>query len=363
MSSFVFSRDFTSRLVSPLQRNRSALRLVVITLLLLTVFTIFSPVPFLGVINFQSMGFQVAEVSLLSLAMMLSMLTGGIDLSVVSIMNLSAIMTAKLLAANHVPAGSWGPLLLCIAAGVGLGAVCGALNGLLITRARITPILATLGTMQLLNGVAIIWTRGASVLVSQDDFINIGNGTIAGIPIPFAILLVTSLAVALLINRTALGMRLTLVGANPTAARFSGLDNNRVLLVTYVTSGFLAAVAGIVIASRSASANPDYGATYILLAIVIVVLGGVNPYGGYATVGGVVLAAICLQIVGSGFNFMRFSLFAYEIAQGLIVIGVLVIDALSDRGILKFPQRRRRRRSGNVAGSTAEEEEDPVAAE
>jgi simple sugar transport system permease protein len=133
------------------------------------------------------------------------------------------------------------------------------------------------------------------------------------------------------VNRTGIGLRLQLVGANPTAARYSGLNNARVLMMTYISSAFLSSIAGILIAARSASANADYGASYVLLAIVIVVLGGVNPLGGYGTVTGVVLAAFVLQLVHSGFSQIGYSDFLYSIAQGGILIGVMALNTLSTR--------------------------------
>jgi simple sugar transport system permease protein len=215
--------------------------------------------------------------------------------------------------------------------GIAAGTACGVLNGLIITKLRVTPILATLGTLQLLNGIAIIWTGGMAIYGMPDAFLNIGTGYVANIPVPVVILLVAAIATAVFVNRTGIGLRLKLVGANPTAARYSGLNNNRVLMMTYIGSALLASVAGVLIAARSASANADYGASYVLLTIVIVVLGGVNPMGGSGTVSGVILAAFVLQFVSSGFNQVGFNNFLYSIAQGCILIGVMGLNSVSGR--------------------------------
>src|SRR3712207_536102 len=164
-----------------------------------------------------------------------------------------------------------------------------------------------------------------------EAFLALGLNTVALVPISFLALVLISVALAVLINRTPLGTKLRLVGANPTAARFSGINNRRVLLMTYVVTGLLAGGAGIIIASRSASASPDYGSSYLLLAIVIAILGGTNPFGGYGTVLGVVLATVTLQMVSSGFNIMRLSPFEYTIAQGVILVVVMALDVTHRR--------------------------------
>ena len=234
-------------------------------------------------------------------------------------------MTTKLFVASGIAAGAdagAGQLLLFIVAGLAAGTACGLLNGALIAKVGVTPILATLGTMQLFNGLAIAWTGGKAVYGLPPAFLDIGAGRVLGVPTPVLVLLGGAVIAAVLLNRTGLGLRLKLVGANPTAARYSALHTDRVIVWTYVASAFLASLAGIVLASRSASASADYGASYILLAIVIVVLGGVNPMGGFGTVTGVVLAAFTLQMVSTGFNQVGFDAFAYQVAQGVILIVV-----------------------------------------
>jgi simple sugar transport system permease protein len=325
--------DASARLVRRMLAERGVTRLFVLAVVVLIFFSLTSA-SFLTLINFQSMGLQVSEIGLLSLAVMITMLTGGIDLSIVAIANVAALVTAKLFAAHGGltgGGGGLGPTVAYIAAGVAAGTACGVINGALIAKLRITPILATLGTMQLLNGLAIAWTGGKAVYGMPDSFLNIGTGYVGSVPIPVLILLAAAVLTAVFVNRTGIGLRVKLVGANPTAARFSGLNNDRVLMATYLVSAFLSSLAGIVIASRSASASADYGASYVLLAIVIVVLGGVNPLGGFGTVTGVVLGAFTLQMVSSGFNQVGLSAFLYQIAQGVILIAVMGLNTVSER--------------------------------
>jgi simple sugar transport system permease protein len=325
----VLRGDASERVVRRLLSQRDIVSLVLIALAVMAVFTLTTDT-FMTTISFQVMGFQVAEVALLSLAVMISMLTGGIDLSVVSISAISAIVIAKLFAAAGESAST--PLLVGICA-VGLlaGAACGVLNGFLIARLQITPILATLATLQILNGIGIGWTGGEALYGMPNSFLNLGGGYVAKVPIPILFLVVGAVLTAIFVNRTGMGLRIKLIGANETAAHYSGLNPTRVIYATYVASGLLAALAGIVITARAASASADYGTSYLLLAIVIVVLGGVNPLGGYGTVLGVLLSAFVLQMVSTGFNMVGFNAFAYQIAQGAILIAVIGLNTLSQR--------------------------------
>lgn len=325
----------TRRIVGVLQERRSLSRLLALALAVLVGFSVLSPDIFFSVVNFQTIAFTVPEIGLLSLAIMVAMLTGGIDLSIVSVANLTALTTATLFAAAGGADATGGHAVLLtvlfVAAGLLVALLAGLFNGFLVAVVGVTPILATLGTMQLYNGIAIAWTGGEVLYGMPEAFLAIGINTVALIPISFVAFVLVAAALAVLLDRSPLGTKLRLVGANPTAARFSGIRNRRVLLTTYVVTGLLAGIAGVIIASRSASASPDYGASYLLLAIVVAVLGGTNPFGGFGTVLGVVLATVTLEMVSSGFNIMRLSPFEYTIAQGLILVAVMVLDAVHRR--------------------------------
>lgn len=317
-------------------------------------FAVLNPGVFLNPVNLQNIGLVAPEIGLLSLAVMIAMLTGGIDLSVVAIANgtaitVSSLYTAVLSAQGQEAADSMTPLILI--AGVAVGAALGAINGVLVSVVGITPILATLGTMQLYNGLAIVWTGGITVSGAPSGLTSIGSAAVLGVPVLLIILIAAAVALAVLINRTAIGRKIALQGANPVASKYSGISPRSTLMMTYVTSGLLAAIAGLVFVSRSSAASADYGSSYVLLVIVIVVLGGTNPNGGFATVLGVVLAALTLQVLSSGFTAMRLSAFEYAIAQGVILVGVMVLDQV------KYKTRKRRPSTNSESqGSLAEAE-------
>jgi simple sugar transport system permease protein len=318
--------------------------MMVLTVGAFALFTFLNPTVFLDPLNITNMAVAAPEVGLLAIAVMLAMLTGGIDLSVVAIANATAITIAGLSA--HYPHAGGLTTLLIVVAGLVVGLICGAINGLLISRVGITPILATLGTMQVFNGLAIVYTGGETLYGVPAQLTAFGEATVGGLPLLFIVLIAAAAAVAVVLNRTPLGLKLLLQGSNEKAARYSGIKETRTLMATYLMSGGLAALSGVLIVARNPTASADYGSSYVLLVIVIAILGGTNPTGGFGTVTGVVLATLTLQIVQTGFNIMRLSNYEYAIAQGVILILTLVIDQTSRRRRVNKP----RKLSPKVAG-------------
>lgn len=310
-------------LVSPIGR------LAVITVLIFVALSLLAPGRFVSLDNLTSMAFQFPEFALLSLAMMLAMMTGGIDLSVVGIANLSAILAGLVLTrAGPEASGAVAAVALCgaIVVSVAVGAVCGVINGLAIGGFALPPILATLGSGLIYTGLGVAITNGSAVLGFPAAFAVIGNGSLVGIPVPLIVFAVAALAVSFMLVRTAYGIRVELLGTNPLASRFAGIDDFAVTIRTYVISGMLAAVAGLVVMSRANSAKADYGSSYMLLSILICVLGGINPSGGFGKVSGLVLAVLSLQFLSSGLNMLQVSNFAREFIWGGLLLLVMVVN-------------------------------------
>jgi simple sugar transport system permease protein len=285
--------------------------------------------------NFQSMAFQLPELGILSLAMMITMLTGGINLSIISSANLSGIITAMILTHFITPetggAGSGGTILLALSAGLATSAAIGLLNGFLIAVVDVSPILATLGTMILVRGLCIVLTKGYVISGFPKPLLFIGNGLILGIPMPIIIFCLTAGVMALLLNRTPLGVNIYLIGSNPTACHFAGVNNTSVLLRTYLLSGLYAGIAAIIMIARFNSAKADYGESYLLMTVLASVLGGTSAAGGFGRVSGLVLALVILQLVSSGLNLLRVSAFLTIAIWGLILILVMVVNYLTAR--------------------------------
>jgi simple sugar transport system permease protein len=284
---------------------------------------------FMLVGNFQSMAFQLPELGILTLAMVFAMLTSGINLSIIASANLSGIVMAIILT-RTVPSdatgiGIVGIVILAIVAGLATSGLIGLLNGFLIAVLDISPILATLGTMIMGGGLALVLTNGSVISGLPPAMLWIGNGFILGIPVPILIFTACALIMALILRRTPLGTRIHLIGSNPTACFFSGVNNRTVLIRTYIISGIYAGVAAMIMISRFNSAKADYGESYLLLTILAAVLGGVNPAGGFGRVAGVTLSVMILQIISSGLNLIGVSNFLTLSLWGGILIFVMVI--------------------------------------
>ena len=191
------------------------------------------------------------------------------------------------------------------------------------------PILATLGSGLVFTGFAIAMTGGSAVMGFPDTVALIGNAQVFGIPIPLILFSLLATILHLILTRTAFGLSVTMYGANPLAALYAAINLNRMLLKVYVISGMFSSVAGLIVMSRANSAKADYGSSYLLLAVLIAVLGGVNPYGGYGRVIGVVLAVLSMQFLSSGLNMLQVSNFARELIWGVLLIVVMVLNTHS----------------------------------
>ncbi len=318
--------------------NGDLSRLLAGTILIFVLMSVLNPEKFLTFRNFVSMSYQFPELGIFSLAIMISLITGGIDLSVISIANLSGILAAFLLTAVTASNASlWiGTSVLII---IATSALCGILNGILIAYLGITPILATLGTMQLYMGISFVMTKGTAVAGYPEPFLFIGNGTIASVPIPLVLFLSFILILHIVYTRTRFGVQLFMTGTNPTAAWFSGIDTRTLIVKTYTLSGMLSGIAGLIMIARTNSAKADYGSSYLLQAVLVAILAGVNPRGGYGNVWGVVLAVVALQLLSSGLNMLMFheffrgfiNNFTKEFTWGILLLLVMVINTYSQR--------------------------------
>jgi simple sugar transport system permease protein len=306
--------------------------LVAVNLLVLLAGASIAGVSFVSVDNLQSMAVQIPELGLLAIGVALTMISGngGIDLSGIAVANLCGIVAA--LTAPHWVSPDDYPLAFAFAfAGVCLcaGLVCGFINGVLVSRAGLTPIIATLGTSLAFTGVSVVLTNGSGVRLGYieplDDF---GHMPVLGIPICFALFIAIAAAIGGALRFTPFGVRLYLLGCNSKAARFAGFNQRGLLMVTYTLSSLLAAIAGYVIAARISSVKWDYGTSYVLISILIAVMAGVKPAGGYGRITCVVLSAAALQILSSMFNFLDISNFFRDFAWGLLLLIFLAVSRI-----------------------------------
>ena len=309
-------------------------QLLLITAVVFVAMAALSPEKFLRFYNFELISFVFPELGLLSIAIMVAMLTGGIDLSIIGVANLAGVLAGVLF--HHLAPGASASLgLSAVVGGVALalavGVLAGAFNGFLIAKLKITPILATLGTSQVFTGLALVLTGGPAIVGFPAGWNFIGNGKIAGVAAPFLIYVVLAATISFVLSRTAFGAKLMLIGANPKAAVFAGLDTERVVFQSYVLTGVLASVAGLILSGRTNAAKSDYGASYLLEAVLIAVLGGTNPGGGRGTVLGVSIAVLALMLLSSGFQILRFSNFLIDFIWGGFLLLVIAINVARSR--------------------------------
>ncbi|HEV7321344.1 MAG TPA: ABC transporter permease [Ensifer sp.] len=294
---------------------------------------------FVELYNFQSMASQVPELGFLALGVMLAMMSGngGIDLSGIALANLSGV-AAYFFLRDAISADDAPYLFMWsfIGAALAIGLVGGMLNGFLIAQLGLTPIIATLGSQLLFTGLAVVLTNGSALSLGYveplDDF---GNASILSIPQCFALFVVVALGIGVVLRFTPFGQRLLLLGNNAKAARYAGIPEKRILFLTYTVCGLLASVAGIVIAARTSSVKWDYGTSYVLIAILIVVMAGVRPEGGYGRVICVVLSATSLQMLSSLFNFMNISNFFRDLAWGVLLLIFIAISGFDFKAWLR----------------------------
>ena len=279
---------------------------------------------------------QVAINAILSLGMTFVIITGGIDLSIGSIVGLSGMIAGGLIL-NGLYTGLGYTIyfnvvetsIIALVAGV----LIGAINGWLITRLNVAPFIATLGTLYVARGTALLSSNGDtfSNLVGRPELGNqgfpfLGEGTILGLPVVIWMMIVLGLLAAYVAARTPLGRYIYAVGGNERAAGLSGIRVNRTKMIVYMFSGFCAAAVGLVITSQLVAAQPATGETFELTAIAAVVLGGTSMSGGRGTIGGTIIGAFVIGILSEGLVMMGVSTFWQIVVKGLVIILAVVVD-------------------------------------
>jgi ribose transport system permease protein len=306
---------------------------------LVTVFSLASPA-FFSVGNGMTVALQVTSIAYLGIGATCVIITGGIDLSVGSILALAGVV-----AALAVRGGINVPLAMLLGLLTGIG--CGLVNGLCVTLMRLPPFIATLAMMLVARGVALQITDAKAVGGLGEQFAALGNGSLwrivrigadgfpdvvfPGIPYPVLLMVALALATGLMLRRSRLGRHLYAVGSNVEAARLSGIDVRRVTLFAYVLSGALAGLTGCVLMSRLVTAQPSEGVMYELDAIAAAVIGGTSLTGGIGTVSGTVIGAFVIGILRNGLNMTGVSAFVQQIIIGLVILVTVWIDQLRNR--------------------------------
>jgi len=310
-----------------------------IALVLLSIYLSFASPHFFTVSNWVNIVRQTAITAILAVGQTLVIISAGIDLSVAAIAALSASVSAVLMTQQIQvgalligPVNFWVGLLIALA----VGTLAGFINGLIITRGRIPDFIATLGTLAMYRGIALLVTDGLPVpshLTATElggylpePLIWLGGGNILGIPVAGLVALAMGILGWFILRYTALGRAIFAVGGNREAARVSGINLDRTKIATYTLAGFMAAVAGVVLTGRLNSANALMGEGEELRSIASVVIGGTNLFGGEGGVVGSLTGALIMGVLGNGLNLLNVSAFWQRVIQGLVIILVVVFD-------------------------------------
>lgn len=287
---------------------------------------------FLSPGNLRNIADQIAVIAILAVGMTLVILTGGIDLSVGSLIALSAVTTAWLIHAGGGANASSGVML-----GAGLGAIglCGAVgvfSGLMITRFRIPPFIATLAMMQVASGLAFIITQGQSLYDISPSFTWLGRGTgLFGVPNTVVLMLLIYIVAHVLMARSRIGRQIYAVGGNSEASRLSGVSVGKTLLCVYLVSGLMAGVGGVITVSQLKAGAPTYGNMYELYVIAAVVVGGTSLSGGQGYIFGTLIGAFIIAVIRNGMNLMNVEPYTQKVVLGLVILGAVLIDRMKRR--------------------------------
>ncbi len=310
------------------------LRLLAIFVIIIAVSGITKGTSFLNVGNLQSMAKTLTEYGLMAVGCGITMISGGIDLSTVYIANLCGILAG--LTMNE----SSSSIVLAIIVALVVGALCGIFNGFLVSVLKIPAMLATLGTYQLYMGIAVVASKGSTVS-GVTSFSSFAYMTVAGIPMPFIVFILMIIVISFIMGKTKFGKRVHLVGTNEKASKFAGINNVSVLIRAYMLSGIVSAVAGLLSLSRINSAKADFGSSYTMQTILISVLGGINPDGGFGSIPGVAIAVLILQMLSSYLNmFPSISNYYRDLIWGVALIAVLIMNfTIEKRRMAKLSQK------------------------
>ncbi len=274
---------------------------------------------FLTISNVLNVLTQVSVNAILAIGMSFVIITGGIDLSVGSVLAITGAVVATF-------AKSGGNILPGVIAAIIIGAAIGLVNGILVSKGKVQAFIVTLATMTIFRGVTYVYTNGNPISGLGDNISFIGNSSILGVPLPIFFIIIVLLIAWYALNQTRLGRYIYALGGNEDSARLSGINTDKIKTLVYVISGITAAIAGIIVTSRIGSASPNAGTGFELDAIAAVVLGGTSLAGGEGKVTGTIIGALIIGVLNNGLNLMGVNPFYQAIAKGLVILLAVLLD-------------------------------------
>ncbi len=280
---------------------------------------------FLTVSNWTIIITQASINALLAFGVTFVIITGGIDLSLGSMVAVTGVTAAMLAHPDTFP------VVLPIFAGLLTGLLMGIFNGFIITKSKIAPFIVTLGTMTIGRGLALIMSKGRPISNLSDSFNFIGGGDVFGIPFPIIVLAIIFTICSITLKKTLLGRYIYAVGGNEQAARASGINVNQVKMAVYSISGLLAGLAGVLLTSRITTGQPNAGAGFELDAIAAAVIGGTSTSGGTGTITGTLVGVLLIGVINNGLDLLNVSSYYQQVVMGAIIIGAVVLDSWNQK--------------------------------
>jgi len=276
---------------------------------------------FLTATNMINILRQVSIIGIVAIGMSFVIITGGIDLSVGSIMALSAVV-----AASFAQADSSYSIFIPIITGVTVGLACGLINGVLVAKWKVAPFIATLGMMTAARGLAMVYTDGRPVIGLSNSFNNIGSGYILGLPLPVIAFVGIVIIGIFMLNFTVFGRHVFATGGNEQSAKLSGIRVTSVKISVYAIAGLLAGIGGMILSSRIMSGSPVLGQGYELDAIAAVVIGGTSLFGGVGSIIGTVIGVLIIGVMNNGLDLLNVSSYYQQILKGVIIVIAVLLD-------------------------------------
>jgi len=279
---------------------------------------------FLTVSNLLNIAQQTSINAIVAVGMTVVIISGGIDLSVGSIVALAGVVLGAMLQTGQ-------PLPLALAAAVAAGTACGMLNGALVSVGRLPPFIATLGMMSVARGTALVFTEGRPISGFDDGFRALATGSIGFVPAPVVVMILVYAVAHMVLTRTTFGRYVYAIGGNEEATRLSGVAVRFHKTLIYGTSGLISAVAAIVLTARLNSAQPIAGMMYELDAIAATVIGGTSLMGGEGTLAGTLVGALIMSVLRNGLNLLGVSSFLQQIVIGVVIVSAVLVDTMLKR--------------------------------
>ncbi len=301
---------------------------IFIAFILICLMLAFTSPQFLTLSNWTIIITQASINALLAFGVTFVIITGGIDLSIGSLVAVTGVVAALLAQTNF-------PIFVPILGGLLAGLLFGLLNGYLITKSKIAPFIVTLGTMTIGRGLALIMSKGRPISNLSESFNFIGGGDIFGVPFPIIILIFVFILSSILLKKTVFGRFVYAVGGNEQASWASGINVNQIKIAVYAICGTLSGLAGILLTSRITTGQPNAGAGFELDAIAAAVIGGTSTTGGVGTITGTLIGVLLIGVINNGLDLLNVTSYYQQVIMGIIIIGAVLLDSWNQKSLSK----------------------------